>query len=712
MNKKTFLILLLLTSFVVSSEVGPFIETFEYGKTYTASSINIGDTTILLTNSETMNEWPDSFGLSLVENTDIGRRDYFSYKVKRKNQLFGVTGIDFNQRAESEIVCNGHKKWYEPSKILKGTNDTNSAIFGSFGFRSNPDQYYKLEKKIDNDSSIYVRFYISIDSLLANNKNEITKTLIHALSPGGFLRIYLETDTEKKSTGLLFAIEDDILKKKESEKVQFQKQLLIHNVYCVEYLLKLDNIKESYTCTAWINGSLLFETSAPYYIKMKKHHFYAVLFGALSYEPYGNSIFRIDDIAYSTARTGPLSLNPEMSLVKNERGNRSIIMNNEDSSYESIQLQISDKGEWRFPLLTQKSEAPIFRISLRYFPFDSDSMYYRVKAKQKNCDWSHWSKPLKFDNFNKGRLTTPVINDIIISEENLMEPETLLISNKWYDITVNVDDSAGFENVYYCHLLFHHESQPVFNVTDRGAPFDPELNYMVSYSKSNVNGKDVIYTLEEPGSEITRQVCSSCSLYVDCTKPCAVSDSVNKTLKTNFRHLQEAREGVWILDGVLFNKQENYSKSFRKRFYVKRADVEKRHGSPLWLILPIVLVSGIIFWTRKRKRIIVQDPRISAAVKFIKENLSKKISVEMVAEHIRMSEGWLITNFKKETGTGIPNFVNELRVEKAKELIEKGERNIAEVGYMAGFSDPAYFNRIFKAVTGKSPGEYLKSIKT
>jgi hypothetical protein len=79
--------ILLLTSFVVSSDNEPFIETFEYGKTYTASSINIGDTTILLTNSETMNEWPDSFGLSLVENTDSSRRDYFSYKVKRKNQL-------------------------------------------------------------------------------------------------------------------------------------------------------------------------------------------------------------------------------------------------------------------------------------------------------------------------------------------------------------------------------------------------------------------------------------------------------------------------------------------------------------------------------------------------------------------------------------------------------------------------------------------------
>jgi AraC-like DNA-binding protein len=339
-------------------------------------------------------------------------------------------------------------------------------------------------------------------------------------------------------------------------------------------------------------------------------------------------------------------------------------------------------------------------------------MYYRVKSKQKNCDWSHWSTPILLDNFNKNKLANPVITDIIFTDENSNIPETLLITNHWYNITVKVNDSSGFDNIYYCHLLLHHESQPVFNITDRGAPFDPESNYMISYSKADANGKDLIYISDESGSEITRQVCSSCSLYVDGTRPCAISDSVNKSLTTNFRLLPHAREGVWILDGVLFNKQEHYSKSFRKMFIVKKESAPKKQRSLLWLLAPAMLIAAIVFMATRKKRVRAQDPRISAAVKFIKDNLSKKISVEMVAEHIHMSDGWLITNFKKEVGTGIPTYVNELRVQKAKELIEKGERNIAEIGYTVGFSDPAYFNRIFKTLTGKSPGEYLKSLKT
>ena len=57
-------------------------------------------------------------------------------------------------------------------------------------------------------------------------------------------------------------------------------------------------------------------------------------------------------------------------------------------------------------------------------------------------------------------------------------------------------------------------------------------------------------------------------------------------------------------------------------------------------------------------------------------------------------------------------YLNELRVEKAKELIATNAMKLSDIASMVGFSDPLYFSRVFKKTAGIPPKEFQQSLLT
>jgi len=66
--------------------------------------------------------------------------------------------------------------------------------------------------------------------------------------------------------------------------------------------------------------------------------------------------------------------------------------------------------------------------------------------------------------------------------------------------------------------------------------------------------------------------------------------------------------------------------------------------------------------------------------------------------------------FKKETGENVSTYLNQVRIEKAKELLRDETVKTYEVAYQVGFNDPNYFYVLFKKYTGCTPGEYRQKI--
>jgi AraC-like DNA-binding protein len=57
------------------------------------------------------------------------------------------------------------------------------------------------------------------------------------------------------------------------------------------------------------------------------------------------------------------------------------------------------------------------------------------------------------------------------------------------------------------------------------------------------------------------------------------------------------------------------------------------------------------------------------------------------------------------------DFVQEMRIKRAVQLMKSSDYTIAEIAYQTGFNDPKYFSRSFKKHLGSSPSEYIRSIR-
>ncbi len=100
------------------------------------------------------------------------------------------------------------------------------------------------------------------------------------------------------------------------------------------------------------------------------------------------------------------------------------------------------------------------------------------------------------------------------------------------------------------------------------------------------------------------------------------------------------------------------------------------------------------------------DPMLQRVMAFIEENLSNSdASVGDMAAAAATSRSGLQRKLKQTMGITPQDLLREARIKRARQLL-KTDRSVAEVAYACGFTDPKYFSRCFKQVTGQSPSEF------
>jgi len=101
---------------------------------------------------------------------------------------------------------------------------------------------------------------------------------------------------------------------------------------------------------------------------------------------------------------------------------------------------------------------------------------------------------------------------------------------------------------------------------------------------------------------------------------------------------------------------------------------------------------------------------IALAQKYVNENYDKKIALKDIAEYLYISPAYFSVIFKKLTGQNFVDYVNEVKIEKAKELLENSMYKVKEIAYRIGFEDYTYFCKVFKKIEGITPLEYRSNI--
>ncbi|NLK28443.1 MAG: response regulator transcription factor [Clostridiales bacterium] len=100
------------------------------------------------------------------------------------------------------------------------------------------------------------------------------------------------------------------------------------------------------------------------------------------------------------------------------------------------------------------------------------------------------------------------------------------------------------------------------------------------------------------------------------------------------------------------------------------------------------------------------DIRIKKAVQYIEDNYGNKITLDDIAGHVGISKYYFSVLFKKEKGITFSNYLNSVRIEKAKQLLKNPQVTVNDVAYEFGFNDPQYFSKTFKKYTGMTVTEY------
>lgn len=95
--------------------------------------------------------------------------------------------------------------------------------------------------------------------------------------------------------------------------------------------------------------------------------------------------------------------------------------------------------------------------------------------------------------------------------------------------------------------------------------------------------------------------------------------------------------------------------------------------------------------------------------KYITENFHKDISMDDAAKETNLSYHYFSKFFKDSMGKSFVEYLTELRVDKSRELLLETDDSIKEICYKIGYSDPNYYCKIFKKVTGMTPTEFREN---
>ena len=99
-------------------------------------------------------------------------------------------------------------------------------------------------------------------------------------------------------------------------------------------------------------------------------------------------------------------------------------------------------------------------------------------------------------------------------------------------------------------------------------------------------------------------------------------------------------------------------------------------------------------------------------INYMENNYAKQISLNELGKLSGYSDVHLLRLFKKDTAKSPHDYLTEIRIRHAKEMLTTTNSTIDEISYECGFKSTSHFKSLFKTHTGFTPGNYRKNTVT
>lgn len=146
----------------------------------------------------------------------------------------------------------------------------------------------------------------------------------------------------------------------------------------------------------------------------------------------------------------------------------------------------------------------------------------------------------------------------------------------------------------------------------------------------------------------------------------------------------------------------NYGFLYRKEYLTNILQSSSYDEIRNWWLGKIIDVT-VSMANRKKNQL---ENIISKAINYISKNYDNDISLDDVSREVNINPYYFSKRFKEETGVNFIDYLTEIRIKKAKELLENRNLSIKEICSKVGYSDPNYFSRIFKKIENVTPSDY------
>ena len=105
------------------------------------------------------------------------------------------------------------------------------------------------------------------------------------------------------------------------------------------------------------------------------------------------------------------------------------------------------------------------------------------------------------------------------------------------------------------------------------------------------------------------------------------------------------------------------------------------------------------------------EARLAQLTEYLEQRLDQTLTVQQICRDNLIGRAQLEQLFHDQTGGGVIDHFNSLKIRAARRMIREGRLNFTQIAAVLGFRSVHYFSRRFRLVMGMSPSEYARSVK-